>query len=319
MASVRNWEGRIGRRVRLRDLHVLFAVVQHGSMTKAGGELGMSQSAVSQAIAALEHALRVPLLDRTPHGVEITRYGAALMRRGQAAFDELRSGVHEIEVLADPDVGDVRIACGESIAAGILPSVIERFCARYPKVRLEVLTSTPLTGFSELQQRKADVLLTLLPNPEAALSEELHGEVWFHDRICLAAARESAFGRRRKIRVADLANAALLCPPADTPGGAAMSDAIRAAGLRESPVMITTLSVHLRAMLAAHGHFVAVLPASILRCNPGFHSLRELPVELSMPQPPALIVTLKNRTLSPPVERFIACARELAQTPQFNP
>lgn len=320
MTAVRNWEGRIGRRVRLRDLHVLFAVVQHGSMTKAGSELGMSQSAVSQAIAALEHALRVPLLDRTPHGVEITRYGAALMRRGQAAFDELRSGVNEIEVLADPDVGDVRIACGESIAAGILPSVIERFCARHPKVRLEVLqTSTPLTGFSELQQRKADVVLTLLPNPEAALGEELHGEVWFHDRICLAAARQSAFGRRRKIRVADLANVPLLCPPADTPGGAAVSDAIRAAGLRESPVTITTLSVHLRTMLAANGHFVAVLPASILRCNPGFHSLKELSVELSMPHPPALIVTLKNRTLSPPVERFITCARELAQRPQFNP
>lgn len=319
MPPERDWTRRIGRRVRLRDLHVLFAVAHHGSMSKAGVELGMSQSAVSQCIAALEHALKVPLLDRTPRGVEITCYGAALMRRGEAAFDELRSGVREIEVLADPHVGDIRIACGESIAAGVLPSVIERFCMRYPKVKLEILqTSTPFTGFSELQQRKADAVLTLLPNPETALGDELHGEVWFHDRICLAAARNSAFGRRRRIRVADLASVPLLCPPADTPGGAALAEAIRASGLRESPVAVTTLSVHLRTMLAARAPFIAVLPASILQFNPGFHSLKELSVELSMPQPPALIVTLKHRTLSPPVERFIACARELVSGRQFN-
>src|SRR6185295_4652422 len=99
MVGTPNWDSRIGRRVRLRDLHVLFAVVQHGSMAKAGSHLGVSQSAVSQAIAALEDALQVPLLDRTTRGVEPTMYGAALVRRGQAAFDELRLGVKDIEFL----------------------------------------------------------------------------------------------------------------------------------------------------------------------------------------------------------------------------
>lgn len=121
MAKSFDWDGRIGRRIRLRDLHILFAVVQHGSMTKAGAHLGMSQSAVSQAIAALEHALAVPVLDRTPRGVELTIYGTALMRRGQAAFDELRSGVKDIEFLADPEVGEVRIACTELMAADSCP------------------------------------------------------------------------------------------------------------------------------------------------------------------------------------------------------
>ena len=110
MAKSFDWDGRIGRRIRLRDLHILFAVVQHGSMTKAGAHLGMSQSAVSQAIAALEHALAVPVLDRTPRGVELTIYGTALMRRGQAAFDELRSGVKDIEFRAGPGGGGGRKA-----------------------------------------------------------------------------------------------------------------------------------------------------------------------------------------------------------------
>src|ERR1700693_1512852 len=118
MAKIVDWDSRIGRRVRLRDLHILFAVVQHGSMAKAGVHLGMSQSAVSQAIAAIEHTLDVRLLDRTSRGVEPTMFGTALLRRDRAAFDELRLGLKEIESLGDPAAGEVRIACAEWPAAG---------------------------------------------------------------------------------------------------------------------------------------------------------------------------------------------------------
>ena len=316
MAKSLNWDSRIGRRVRLRDLHILFAVVQHGSMAKASAHLGMSQSAVSQAIAALEHALGVPLLDRMPRGVEPTTYGAALMRRGQAAFDELRSGVKDIEVLTDPEVGEVRIACTESIAAGVLPAVLERFSLRYPRVKLHVFqTSNRLMGYAALHERKADVALLLSVTAfERELTEHLQAEVLFHDRICLAAALQSPWARRRKIGFADLVDAALISPPSsDTPGGAAVIEAFRAAGLPAPQVTITTLSVHVRNSLSMRGRFIAVLPASILRFNPGLYSLKELPLDLPMPRSPALIVTLKNRALSPPVQRFIDCAREVVK------
>ena len=97
MAKSLDWDSRIGRRVRLRDLHILFAVVQHGSMAKASAHLGMSQSAVSQAIAALEHALGFQCLTACHAGSSQLFMARPLMRRGQAAFDELRSGVKDIE------------------------------------------------------------------------------------------------------------------------------------------------------------------------------------------------------------------------------
>lgn len=321
MAKSFSWESRIGRRVRLRDLHVLFAVVQYGSMAKAGAHLGMSQSAVSQAIAALEQALEVPVLDRTPRGVELTEYGNALLRRGQAAFDELRAGIRDIEFLADPQVGEVRIACTESIAAGVLPSIIERFSTLYPKVALNVFQTTPyLTGFAALHERKADVVLTLLTTPfEGDLTEDLKAEVLFQDRICLVAAMQSPWARRRKIRLSDVAHAALISPPSETPGGAALSEAFRAAGMTGSESSVTTFSVHLRNLLSARGRFIALLPVSVLRFNPGLYSLKELPLDFPMPQPPALIVMLKNRTLTPPVERFIDCAREVAKIMHARP
>jgi DNA-binding transcriptional LysR family regulator len=120
------WESRIGRRVKLRDLYILSNVVQAGSMAKAAARLGMSQPSISEAIATLEAALRVRLLDRSPRGVEPTMYATALLRRGHVVFDELTQGVRDIEFLANPSAGTVRIGCNESLAAGFVSAAIDR-------------------------------------------------------------------------------------------------------------------------------------------------------------------------------------------------
>jgi DNA-binding transcriptional LysR family regulator len=312
-----NWDSRIGRRVRLRDLHILFAVVEHGSMAKAGAQLGMSQSAVSQAIAALEDALQVPLFDRTPRGADLTIYGKALMQRGQAAFDELRSGVKDIEFLTDPQVGEVRIDATEPLATGLLPPVIDTFSRKYPRVRLHVFAAQ---GYTALHDRTADIVLEFLQGPIASdLTEDLQAEVLFQERICLAASTHSPWARRRKINLDDLKDAVLISPSPHTPGARAFMEAFRTAGLPEPQITVTTHSVHVRNILSMTGRFIAVLPASVLRFNPGLYSLKELPFDLPMPPLQAVIVTLKNRTLSPPVERFIACAREVGKAMHSAP
>ena len=108
-----DWESQIGRRLRLRDLYVFSSVVRLGSMGKAAQELGVSQPAVSEVIADLEHGLGVRLLDRGPQGVSATVYGVALERRSVAAFDELKQGIKDIEFLSDPTAGEIRIGCPE--------------------------------------------------------------------------------------------------------------------------------------------------------------------------------------------------------------
>src|SRR5215475_12051561 len=139
MARLHQWEQEIGRRLRLRDLFVFFTVVEYGSMAKAAAKLGVSTPSISEVIAALEHALGVRLLDRTPKGVVATSYGEALLARGKAAFDELRQGIRDIEFIADPDAGELRIGCPESIAAGFLVSVLQKFTSEHPRVRFHVV------------------------------------------------------------------------------------------------------------------------------------------------------------------------------------
>lgn len=109
-----DWSNRIGRHLNPRALHVFLAVVEKGNMAKAAEQLAISRPVVSKTIAGLEVTLGVPLFNRTSQGVEPTLYGRALLKRGLAVFDELRQSVEEIEFLADPSAGELRVAFSET-------------------------------------------------------------------------------------------------------------------------------------------------------------------------------------------------------------
>ena len=141
MAKIADWDDHIGRRLRLRDLRVFFAVVQSGSLSKAAAHLRVSHPAVSQVIADLEHALGVKLFDRSSRGVEPTIYARALLVRGRAAFDELKQGIRDIEFLTDPTAGELTIGYVQSNANTIFPQIVERFSADHPRVVMRATLS----------------------------------------------------------------------------------------------------------------------------------------------------------------------------------
>src|SRR5262245_32909555 len=173
-----DWAAQIGHRLKLRDLHVFCTVVQNGSMAKAAAQLGVSHPTVSEVIAGLEHTFGVSLFDRGPHGVEPTAFGVALLQRCVAAFDELKQGAREIEFLADSTRGEVRIGCAESLAASILPPIIEQFSQRYPRVSLSV--DAVVTGSPEipkLRDRSLDLVLARMrPLAESHFADDLSVE-----------------------------------------------------------------------------------------------------------------------------------------------
>src|ERR1700741_4808193 len=130
---------RIGRRMKLHDLHVLMSVVQSGSMGKAASLLNTTQSAISRSITELEHAVGVRLLDGSRQGVEPTDYGLALLDGGAAVFDDLRQTVKKIEFLADPTSGHGTIFGSQSTGAPWLPAVFGRLRSRHPGLSMHVV------------------------------------------------------------------------------------------------------------------------------------------------------------------------------------
>jgi DNA-binding transcriptional LysR family regulator len=169
MAEMVDWSGHIGRRLRLRDLHVFAQVVQFGSMAKAAAQMRVTQPAVSQVIADLESALGVSLLDRSPRGVRPTIYGEALIKGGAAAFDDLRQAIREIEFLANPTSGEVRIGCPETVAALMTP-VVKRLSAQYPGIVLHVFeVAAPTLDLPQLRDRTLDLAMIRVAGPPSAL------------------------------------------------------------------------------------------------------------------------------------------------------
>src|SRR6266850_4857129 len=131
----------LARRMKLLDLHILMAVAQAGSMNKAAVALNMSQPAISRSIAELEHAVGVRLLDCNARGVEPNAYGRALLDGGTAVFDDLRQAVKNIESLADPTAGEVRIGSNPPVAASFVTAVIDRLSRRHPGITFHLVTT----------------------------------------------------------------------------------------------------------------------------------------------------------------------------------
>jgi DNA-binding transcriptional LysR family regulator len=307
MARKIDWENQIGRRLKLRDLHVFFTVVQRGSMAKAASHLGVSQPAVSEVIGDLEHALGVRLLDRSAHGVEPTVYGRALLKRSRAAFDELKQGIKDIEFLADPTAGELRIGCVESIASAILPPVIERFSQKYPRIVLhltDAVTATPLE-LPQLRERVLDLVLARIVGPLARDDHDLAVEILFDDYLVLVAGKRTKWANRAKIDLAELVDEPWILTPANSWGDRLVSDAFRARGLPLPQASVMTFSVHLRTNLLTSGPFITVLPSSVARLHADRFGLKVLPVDLPVRPWPVGIVSLKNRHLSPVAQLFI--------------
>ena len=311
------WDQQIGRRLRLRDLFVFLTVVEYGGMAKAGAKLGVSTPSISEAIAVLEHAVGVRLLDRSSHGVVATPCGAALLVRARAAFDELAQGIRDIEFIGDPHAGELRIGCPELITAGFLLPVIQHLTTLYPRVRYHVQqVRQPTVEYPELHERKVDLILARWGNdpvdeePDAGLDVE----VLFNDPYFLVVSERSKWARRRNVDLADLVDEPLVMPPVDAWGGALVADAFRRRGLKAPKVVISTLSIPLRSELAGSGQFVTLLPGSVVRTYGKRYSLRVLPIALPAHRSPVGIVMLRNRTLGPVVKLFIQSAREVSKS-----
>jgi DNA-binding transcriptional LysR family regulator len=302
---------RIGRRMKLQDLHVLMAVVQAGSMGKAAALLKTTQPAISKSIAELEHTLGVRLLDRSAHGVEPTQYGRALLRRGVVAFDELKQGVQDIEFLADPETGELRVGSSPAMSEGIVLAVVEKLSRRYPRVIFHVASGGTLALYDELRARRIELGFAQMSGMDR--EQDVHCETLFEEPLVVVAGAQNPWTRRRKIKLSELVNEPWTWPASGTFFDALVLEAFRASGLGPPRATVYADAINMRTKLAANGHFLAIVPASIMRFPAKQGSLKVLPVELPTTHRQIGIVTLKNRTLSPLAQRFIEYARQFAK------
>ena len=298
---------RIGRRLKLRELHILLAVAERGSMAKAARDLAISQPVVSKTIADLEHTLGVRLLDRSRQGIEPTPYGRALLRRSFAAFDELREGVKEIEFLTKPTTGDVRVGALVSAVAGLLPSVIDRMRNRYPNFTIHVtqLLTSPAV-YETLRHRSVDFIIGRILN--RVHEKDLDIEILFDEPLFIVAgAREADVANRWRDSAANIFDEQLNSTTTEV--GSLVAALFQASGLEIPRPAVVGNALEMYWALLATGKFLTALPQSVLQFSVQRPTIKVLPVKLAVQPKPVGIVTLRNRTLNPAAQlSLIACA-----------
>ncbi len=307
------WNDRIGRRIKLSDLHILLAVAQSGSMAKAASQLAVSHPVVSRSIGDLEHALGVPLLERNPRGVELTDYGRAMLDRSHAAFDELRQGVKDIEFLSDPTAGEVRIGTSPPLAATFVATVIDRLSGRHPRIVFNIVSE----GVTQPGQRQKlgarDVDLLIFRKVETVVDDLTDFEFLFSSPYVVAAGDGNPWTRRRRITLAELMGEPWTLPAPDDAFGSFVTEAFRAGGLNYPRATVITSALETRVNLLRTGRYLSIVPEFWLQFPDRHPFLRKLHVELPISGAPIGIVTLKRRRLSSVVRLFIDCAREVAK------
>ena len=130
---------RLPRHLKMSELRVFVAVLEHRSFRKAAAVLHLSQPAVTKAIAGLEETLGFALFDRVAHGVEPTVHGRSFAPRAAAIFDELRRAAQDLTLLSSGAQGSLRVGTVPMPAIPFLPVAISRLVDAHPGVFLSVI------------------------------------------------------------------------------------------------------------------------------------------------------------------------------------
>ena len=301
----------IGKHLKLRDLRILQAAADNGSMAKAARDLAITQPAVSYAVAEMEQALGVPLLDRTSLGVTPTVYGQALLDRARIMFNELRQGVSEIQSLADPAIGELRMGTTPPMSA-IASAVFNELVPRYPRMTFALTVAATDVLLQALRQRDIELVISRLADFVA--DEHLKVDTLFHDELAVICSKQNRWARRRGVKLADLMDEPWVLPP---PAGF-LTKIIRGAfaehGLEIPRATVTMSSTYALSVLVANGPFLAMHPGTMLTTPNEHPQLTAVDIRLRNTRGPIGLITLKNRSLSPIARLFLRTAADVARS-----
>ncbi|MEA5358084.1 LysR family transcriptional regulator [Amycolatopsis sp., V23-08] len=243
----------------LRALECLVAVLDAGSITEAAARLHLSQPALSHQIGALERELGTPVLERLPRGVRPTAAGRAVLADARAALAAAERVVRTGRAVAGGGDGTLRIACAESMTAGLLAPVLRAWHRQRPGVLITLVETT-----------SADALVTAVETGEADVATGPrpsrwtgHTEVVGREEVVLALAADHPLATRASVPIAELAGLPVVHYHPDN-GLGGWLDGVAAEHGTVLDAVMRTKQAATAAQLAAAGLGVALVPTTAL-------------------------------------------------------
>ncbi|MCB2101627.1 MAG: LysR family transcriptional regulator [Rhodobacterales bacterium] len=293
--------GRLGAQVKLRQLRILVAIADHGSLVRAGRHLGISQPAVTRCLKELEDLLGLPLFLRTARGVAPTAFGARFIDHAKAMLAELRYAEEDLADVTEAHAG--RVAVGTLLAAAprLLPKAVARLKAERPAITVTVVEGTNDRLLPALRVGDLDLVVGRLPEaPEDGLDQE----VLYTEPIRVVVRAGHPLAGRAGLRLADLADCQWILPLPETALRRQIEDDFRAAGVAPPAHPIESVSILTVRTLLLETDCVGVLPSQVILAEEELNLLRALPVDLRSTLRPVGIITRAGRGLTPAAQRF---------------
>ena len=184
----------------LRQLGLLVAVADTKRFTLAAERAHISQPALSEQIAQLEHNLGTKLFERGRHGAALTPLGEEIVSRARPILAQIQE-LEDVVRAAEKNLGGlIRLGTLPTLGPYLLPGVIPKLHAAYPELRLYVRELRTVDLEARLRQGAFDVLLSTRPDDMDGLASEL----LFEERLLLGLASDHRLAKKKTIGIADL-------------------------------------------------------------------------------------------------------------------
>jgi DNA-binding transcriptional LysR family regulator len=133
------------RKLGFAEMNAFVATAEHASFAKAAVQLGVSRSALSETIRALEEKLGVRLLNRTTRSVALTDVGERLLAELRPALDSFEAALESVNVFRDKPAGHLRLTIPRPAAKTVIEPILSQFLLAYPAISMEIVTGSALT------------------------------------------------------------------------------------------------------------------------------------------------------------------------------
>ncbi|MGV9455676.1 LysR substrate-binding domain-containing protein [Streptomyces sp. NPDC003635] len=245
----------------LAQLRAFAAVAEHLHFRDAAAAIGMSQPALSGAVAALEETLGVTLLERTTRKVLLSPAGERLALRAKAVLDEVGALLEEAEAVRAPFTGVLRLGVIPTVAPYLLPTVLRLAHDRYPDLDLQVHEEQTASLVDGLHTGRLDLLLLAVPLGVPGVVEL----PLFDEDFVLVTPLDHELGGREGIAREALKELNLLLLDEGHCLRDQALDICREAGREDAPVTTTAAGLSTLVQLVAGGLGVTLLPRTAVR------------------------------------------------------
>lgn len=297
----------IHSRLRLRQLRLMLALEEFGSLRRAADHIGMTQPAATKMLHEAEDLLGVELFERLPRGMRSTPFGETVIYYARMVFAELSGMREELVALQSGNLGRVAVGAIPALASGLLTRTIATLKQSHPRLSMSIQVDTSDVLVQALLQDQLDIVLGRIP--PGARAEELLFDSLGEEELCVIAGAKNPLAQEKNLGWAELQNMTWVLQQQPSPMRAIINQVFHNARVDIPSSIVETTSIMTLLSLIQQTDMLGVTPVSVVEDYPGRDLLAVLPIKFEARLPPYGLITRRHRIQSSAMQAFMNSVR----------